>query len=333
MTTLTHDAASPGRFAPQGSRTSQGLVWAVVSAGAFGMSGSLARPLLDAGWTPGAAVLVRVAVAALVVLPAGVRALRGRWDLLAASASTVLLYGALAVAAAQFCYFSAVQHMEVAPALLVEYTAPVVVVGWLWARHGQRPGWLTIAGAAVAALGLVLVLDLSSGAAVSPVGLAWAMAAMVGCAAYFLISADEGNGLPPITLAAGGLTVGAVGLGLLGFAGVLPLATSTTDPVYAGHAVAWWVPLLLLGLVTAALAYVSGINASRLLGSRVASFVALLEVVAAVVFAWLLLGQLPGAVQFAGGGLILLGVVGVKLGEPRTPEIEPLPLTDPAFTD
>ena len=51
--------------------------------------------------------------------------------------------------------------MQVGPALLIEYTAPAAVVVWLWLRHGQRPGRLTLAGAALAAVGLVLVLDLS----------------------------------------------------------------------------------------------------------------------------------------------------------------------------
>ena len=59
----------------------------------------------------------------------------------------------------------------------------------------------------------------------------------------------------------------------------------------------------------------TGIAASRRLGSRLASFVALLEVVAAVVFAWLLLDQLPETLQFAGGALIVAGVIVVKLGE------------------
>jgi drug/metabolite transporter (DMT)-like permease len=68
--------------------------------------------------------------------------------------------------------------------------------------------------------------------------------------------------------------------------------------------------------VTAAVAYASGIAASRRLGSRLASFVALLEVVAGVVFAWLLLGELPHVPQLVGGLLVLAGVVVVKLGEP-----------------
>lgn len=42
---------------------------------------------------------------------------------------------------------------------------------------------------------------------------------------------------------------------------------------------------------------------------------ALLEVVAAVLFAWLLLEQLPGALRLAGGVLIISGVIVVKLGE------------------
>ena len=38
---------------------------------------------------------------------------------------------------------------------------------WLWLRHGQRPGPITLVGAGLAALGLVLVLDLLSGADLS----------------------------------------------------------------------------------------------------------------------------------------------------------------------
>jgi drug/metabolite transporter (DMT)-like permease len=81
--------------------------------------------------------------------------------------------------------------------------------------------------------------------------------------------------------------------------------------------VAWWLPVPALGVVTAALAYVAGIAATRRLGSRLASFVALTEVVMALVFAWLLLGETPGLIQLAGGAAILGGVVAVKLGEPR----------------
>jgi drug/metabolite transporter (DMT)-like permease len=76
--------------------------------------------------------------------------------------------------------------------------------------------------------------------------------------------------------------------------------------------VGWWLPLLLLILISAVLAYPSGIVAVRRLGSSVGSFVALTEVIFAVVFAFLLLGQRPGPMQLIGGMLILIGIALVQ---------------------
>jgi drug/metabolite transporter (DMT)-like permease len=56
------------------------------------------------------------------------------------------------------------------------------------------------------------------------------------------------------------------------------------------------------------LAYPSGIVAVRRLGSSVASFVSLTEVIFAGIFAFLLLGQRPGLTQLLGGVLILAGI-------------------------
>lgn len=319
---MTHDAGA--------SRTGAGLVLAFASATTFGMSGVLARGLLDTGWSAGAAVTVRTVIAATVLLVPGMLALRGRWHLLRDNAGLVTIYGISAVAGAQLCYFYAVTYMQVSVALLLEYTAPVAVVLWLWLRHGHRPSGLTVLGAAIAAGGLVLVLDVISGAELSTVGVLWALGAMVGAASYFIISADESNGLPGISLAAGGLFVASAVLGLAGAVGVLPLRAATAPAVYDGHSVPWWLPVLALGLVTAAFAYVTGIAAGRRLGSRLASFVALGEVLAAVAFAWLLLGELPRPVQMVGGLLVLAGVVVVKLGEGRAPLlVEPMPESVP----
>ncbi|MDT0201020.1 EamA family transporter [Nocardioides sp. AE5] len=303
------------------SRFAAGLGFAIASAASFGLSGSLARGLLENGWTAGAAVTVRVCVAALVLLVPAWLALRGRWGMLRSQAGTVLLYGVMAVAGAQLCYFYAVEHLQVGIALLIEYTAPVAVVVWMWLRHGHRPGRLTLLGALVAALGLVLVLDIVSGADLNVIGVLWALGAMVGAATYFVVSADEGNGLPPMVLAGGGLAVAAAVLGGAGLVGVLPMAANLDDVSYAPGTVPWWVPVLALGLVTAAMAYTTGIAAARRLGSRLASFIALSEVVMALVAAWILLDELPRAVQLLGGAFILLGVVLVKLGE-RTIEID-----------
>ena len=315
MTALAHDTTRVATGRLGGGRLAGGLGFALVSALSFGLAGPLARGLLESGWSPGAIVLVRVGVATLVVLPAGLLTLHGRWDLLRSNAGLVLTYGVLAVAGAQFFYFSAVSHMQVGPALMIEYTAPAAVVLWLWLRHGERPGAVTLAGAGLAALGLVLVLDLASGADLDLAGVLWALGAMVGLAAYFLISADEANGLPPLTLAASGLLVGTAVLGGLALVGLLPMQATSAAATYAGRSVAVWIPLLGLGLVSAALAFTTGIAASRRLGSRLASFVGLTEVIAGVASAWLLLAELPGLVQLVGGVLILAGVVAVKIGE------------------
>ena len=294
-----------------------GLPLAVAAAFAFGSSGAWARGLIDAGWTPGAAVTVRVWVAALVLLVPTVLALRGRWRALRQNAGMVAAYGLLAVAATQLCYFQAVAVMDVGIALLIEYTAPVAVLLWLWLRRGERPTRRSVLGAGIAFVGLVLMLDIVTGAQVDVVGVLWALGAMVGAASYFVLSARADTGIPPIALAGSGLLLGAVGLSLAALIGVLPFAWTTADVDYRFGAVPWFVPVLAIGVIATALAYVLGIVSTRMLGSRLASFVALAEVVAALLFGWLLLGQLPGPLQALGGVLVLAGVVVVKLGEPR----------------
>src|SRR3954463_1791511 len=227
MADLTNDASSGG------GQLGAGLVFAIASATAFGLSGSLARGLLDAGWSAGAIVLVRLSLGALVVAPLTVRALRGRWGALREHAGFIVLFGALPVAAAQFGYFSAVQRMDVGPALLIEYPAPAAVVVWLWLRHGERPRTLTVAGAGLAAVGLVLVLDLVSGADLAPLGVFWALCAMIGAASYFVLAAKERPGLPPVALAGAGLTAGALVLAVLGIVGLLPMTATAASPSYA----------------------------------------------------------------------------------------------------
>ncbi|MFE6735058.1 DMT family transporter [Microbacterium sp. NPDC057650] len=318
--------ASASSSAVAGRHTALGLIIAVGAAFSFGMSGAWARGLIDAGWTPGAAVTVRVWVGALALLIPTLLALRGRWGAVRRNAGMILAYGLLAVMATQLFYFQAVAVMDVGIALLIEYTAPVAVVLWLWMRRGERPSGRSIIGAVVAFVGLVLMLDILTGARLDLGGILWALGAMVGAAAYFLLSARSDTGVPPIALAGLGLLIGAVGLTLAGLVGVLPMAWTTDDIAYRFGTVAWFVPVLAIGLVAAALAYVLGIVSTRMLGSRLASFVALAEVVAAMLFGWLLLGQLPDLLQAIGAALVLGGVVLVKLGEPQPPEfVEPLP--------
>ncbi len=296
-------------------RATAGLGLALVSAAAFGTSGTLAKPLLEAGWSSGAAVAARVGVAALVLLVPALLSLRGRWHLLRGHAGLITAYGLIPIAGCQWAYFNAVERLSVGVALLLEYLGLVLVVGWLWARHGRRPRRLTLTGVALAVTGLALILDVLGGMRVDGVGVAWGLLAAVGLAAYFILSATETDGLPPLVLATFGLAVGAAALLLAGAVGLLPMHATTADVVLAGRLLPWWVAVLGLAIVAAALAYAVGIAAARTLGSKVASFVGLTEVLFAVLFAWLLLGELPTLVQLLGGAFIVGGVVAVKLDE------------------
>jgi drug/metabolite transporter (DMT)-like permease len=93
--------------------------------------------------------------------------------------------------------------------------------------------------------------------------------------------------------------------------------------------VSWLVPVVGLSIVAAVIAYVAGIMGARLLGAKVASFVGLTEVLFAVFFAWLLLGQVLNAVQLAGGVLVLAGIALVRVDELRGAASTPLPVTTP----
>ena len=128
----------------------------------------------------------------------------------------MIAYGLIPIAGAQLCYYNAVAHLSVGVALLLEYTAPVLVVGWLWATTRRRPTNMTLAGVALAVAGIMLVLDVFAGAHINATGVAWGLAAAVCAACYFMMSDEvtaDGSGLNSITLAAGGLIVGAVAVG------------------------------------------------------------------------------------------------------------------------
>ncbi len=114
-----------------------------------------------------------------------------------------------------------------------------------------------------------------------------------------------------------GMCAGTVALAAVAWTGVLPMTAGTGDVRVLGYQASWVVPVLGLSLVAAVISYVAGIGAARRLGARLASFAGMAEVLFAILFAWLLLGQLPAPVQFAGGALILAGVAMVRLDELR----------------
>ena len=321
-TTASLPAIGLGRASAPARQRTTGLLLAVVSALAFSSSGPFVKPLLEAGWSLGAALLVRMGVAGLLLSPALFLAIRRQRGFLRRHWRLIVAFGLMPVLGCQLFFFSAMQRMPVAVALLIQYLAPVMLVGFVWLRTRRAPSALVLCGSAVAIAGLVLVVDIS-GASFDLLGTLFALAAAVCVCAYFLISERAGDDLPPLALAASGLLTGAAVIGVLCLVGVMPFHAPAVRVVLAGTAVPWWVPLLWVAAIATTLGYALGVMAVPRIGSRVASFVGLSEVLFALGFAWVFLAEVPAPIQFVGGALILAGVVLVKVDDLRSQSTAP----------
>ena len=312
------------------SSTFTGLGIAVAAALAFGMSGPFVKPLLEAGWSPAAGVTVRALVGGLVLAPFAMIALRGRWAALWRARSRIMAIGLIGVAATQLAYFAAIERISVGTGILIEFMAPLLLVAFVWSRSRKAPKVVVVVGSVFALFGLGLVVSPGGDGSIDLLGLAFAAAAAVGCAVYFVAAARVDDDLPPVAVASVSLVLGGVAIGLVGLTGVMPFTATLGTVELFGGSTAWWVPMLIVGVLATGVAYATSIKASQLLGSRLASFAGLLEVVAATFYAWLLLGEQMTIPQLIGGLLILIGIGFVRSEKTETKVLAP---TDPAVLE
>ena len=284
-----------------------GLGLALGSAVAFGGSGVAAKPLIEAGLDPLHVVWLRVAGAALVMLPVAVRhrALPRRRPAL------ITGFGLLAVAGVQACYFAAISRVPVGVALLVEYLAPALVLGWVRFVQRRPVSRAAAVGVVLAAGGLVCVVEAWSGLRFDAFGLLFALGAACCQVGYFVLSdqgSEAGTDAPdPLGVIAYGLLVGAVALTLVARPWEMDWAVLGGTARMNGASVPAAALLGWIVLVATVLAYVTGVVSVRRLSPQVAGVVACLEAVIATVLAWVLLGEHLSAPQAAGGAVVLLG--------------------------
>ncbi|MET9355707.1 EamA family transporter [Streptomyces sp. NPDC006617] len=318
MPVHTSDSARGSR----GKGTGLGL--ALVSAFAFGGSGVAAKPLIEAGLDPLHVVWLRVAGAALVMLPLAVR----HRALLRRRPALVAGYGLFAVAGVQACYFASISRIPVGVALLVEYLAPALVLGWV--RFVQRRPVTRAAalGVVLAVGGLACVVEVWSGLGFDALGLLLALGAACCQVGYFVLSdhgSDAGEEVPdPLGVIAYGLLVGAAVLTVVArpwsmdWSVLAGTAAMDGTPVAAALLLAWVV------LIATVLAYVTGIVAVRRLSPQVAGVVACLEAVIATVLAWVLLGEHLSAPQVVGGVVVLAGAFIAQSSTPAKGSADPV---------
>ncbi|MET8815913.1 EamA family transporter [Streptomyces sp. NPDC004549] len=301
-----------------------GLGLALVSAVAFGGSGVAAKPLIEAGLDPLHVVWLRVAGAALVMLPVAVR----HRDLPLRRPALLAGFGLLAVAGVQACYFASLSRIPVGVALLVEYLAPALVLGWV--RFVQRRPVTKAAalGVVLAAGGLACVVEVWSGLSFDVLGLLFALGAACCQVGYFVLSdqgGDAGEEAPdPLGVIAYGLLVGAVVLTVVARPWSMDWRVLGGSVRLDGSAVPAAVLLVWIVLVATVLAYVTGVLSVRRLSPQVAGVVACLEAVIATVLAWVLLGEHLSAPQVFGGAVVLVGAFIAQSATPAKGFAEPV---------
>jgi drug/metabolite transporter (DMT)-like permease len=317
-----------------------GLVLIVISACAFGGSGTAAKPLIEAGLTPLDVVWLRATGAVLILLPVLIK----HRDLPRRRPGLILGFGLFAVAGCQGLSFASLALIPVGVALLIEYLGPPLLLGYIRIVQRRKVGRRAALGALLAVLGLCCVVQIWSGlGGLNPWGVAMGLGAAFCQVAYFVLAEDVGAGastrsadekpVDAIALSAYGLLVGSI---------VFTAASRpwNIDWSVFGHDVAMGgrqVPaLLLLGwviVVATVVAYVTGVAAVSHLSAQVAGVVACLEAVVGTVLAWVLLGEHLALPQIIGGLLVLVGAgIAQTSSTPTAPGtvitevgVEPLP--------
>ena len=301
-------SVEPARHRPTG------LAFALASALAFGGSGVFARPLLDAGMDSLQVTWLRVAGAALLLLP--VAALH--WRVVLRRPMLLLAYGVFPMAGVQALYFSAVARIPVGIALLIEFLGPVLVLLWVRVVRRTRVSPIAVIGVVLAVTGLGLLLEVWAGVSMDPVGLALALGAAAAQCAFFLLSDAVGGESHPLAVIAFGSIVATIVLGLLARPWTLPWGHLSKTFDLGGFTLPGWALALWLGLVCTALAYFTGVAAVRRLSPQVAGAVAYLEVVTTIVLAWVLLGEALTFWQLLGAGVIVVGAFIAQMAVPSS---------------
>ncbi|MFG2176495.1 DMT family transporter [Streptomyces niveus] len=298
---------------------SVGLGLALLSAFAFGGSGVAAKPLIEAGLDPLHVVWLRVAGAALVMLPVAWR----HRDLVRRRPALLAGFGLFAVAGVQAFYFASLSRIPVGVALLVEYLAPALVLLWVRFVRRRPVSRAAAVGVVLAVGGLACVVEVWAGLSFDVIGLLLALGAACCQVGYFLLSdqggdpADPAEAVDPLGVIAYGLLIGTLVLTVIAQPWGMDFALLTGGVDMGGSDIA--APLLLgwIVLVATVLAYGTGVVSVRRLSPQVAGVVACLEAVIATVLAWVLLGEHLSAPQILGGFVVLVGAFIAQTSTPQ----------------
>jgi drug/metabolite transporter (DMT)-like permease len=289
-----------------------GLTFAVVSSICFGASGPFGKALINAGMSPLQAVWLRVVGAALVLVPL-VLLLRGPAAGIARFRATrphlprLALLGFTGVAGCQACYFIAASRLPVGIAILLEFTGPILVLTWIGLVRRAPVHRSAAIGVAVAVVGLAMVVQVWAGLRLDAVGLAAGLGAAACQAAYFLIIDRLSGAVEPLALTAVGLVFGSLALTLVAAPWALPWDVLPSMVPVGEHTMPGWALAAWIILISTVVAYVTGVAGVQRLSAQVAGAICYTEAVAAILIAWVALGERLTLIQTIGGAVVLTG--------------------------
>lgn len=290
-------------------------VWLTVASGlTFASSGPLAKSVMVADWSPGAVLALRLTgAAALLLALAALTERAGLRDSLR-HLRTVVLFGVIGVAGVQATFFLSLQYLHVGVTLMIQFLAPIVVIGWDWAVRGRRPSGATLFGAGVALTGAALVINVFDTGGLSLPGLGWAALSMVCNAAFFLVSARASDNLEPVALLGSGMVVAAATAWALGAVSLLPIHFGAATATMNHRDLPTWLALALLIVMSTVVPYLCAVAGTARIGATLTSLILLSEVLFAVALSWLLLAEAIAPVQAVGAALVVGGIALARYG-------------------
>jgi len=307
-----------------------GYVLVTLGAVLFIVNAGVSRVILRSGVDPTELTSLRVtgatvglAVIGAVFRPVSLRPPRGRHLLL------VVALGLTGVALLQWTYFVAIDRLTVGMALLLEYTAPILVA--LWARFVQKEEvrgrlWFSLG---LSIIGLAMIAQVWQGFTLDPVGVAAGFGAAVAFSAYFLLGEHGVSRQDPLTVILWAFATAAVALNLVSPVTDLSRETAASSANLLGALDAWsaplWVLLAWVVIPGTLVPFSFELYALQHLRATTVTTVAMLEPVGAVVLGWMWFGESLTAVQSLGGLLVMTGILLAASSRRAHPALEPAP--------
>jgi DME family drug/metabolite transporter len=312
---LTQNAST--NFLPAKAHTLRGYLYIAAATLCFGISATLGRAAftgrLLAG-TQGLRSIEPVILAqtrttfSLLLLAPFLWWRRGREGMALARADFVrcLVLGVVGVAGSNYLYYFGIQKLNVAVAIILQYTAPVWVLLYMVTRGRQRPTGQRVSSVALAVIGCGLAIGIVGAGRFNLNS--WGLAAAVAGAFTFAFYNIAGHDL--LTRYDHWRILAYV---LLGSALFWLLVNPPWKIAAARYTPAEWLFLLVFALISALVPYLFYFAGLRQLDATRAIVTSCLEPVFSIVIAAAVLGELVKPVQVVGIALVLVATVLVQL--------------------